>query len=141
MPSLTPQATFLLQHALFATKLNKRIDLHLSYHGLSFTEFMLMHHLACAPDHKLPRIELAEKVGITASGVTRLLAPMEKTGIVQKKANPRDARQSLVQLSSAGQTLYVDALVGFNAGAKQLLDNLNNEQIKTLAQLITLINL
>lgn len=48
------------------------------------------------------RIDLADSVGLSPSAVTRLLAPMEKPGLVEKEANPRDARVSLVKLSTAG---------------------------------------
>ena len=72
-----------------------------------------MHHLEHSPNKAVQRIALAEHIGMSASGVTRLIAPMEKTGIIEKVANPRDARQSLVKLSHAGQRLYGDAQVSF----------------------------
>lgn len=48
-----------------------------------------MYHLQQAQDNKLSRIALAEKVALTASGVTRVLAPMEKIHLVTKQSNPR----------------------------------------------------
>ena len=70
----------------------KRIESQLSIHGISFTEFLVMHRLSAAPSKTLRRIDLAESVGLSASGVTRVLKPMEKIHLVEKESNPRDAR-------------------------------------------------
>jgi DNA-binding MarR family transcriptional regulator len=56
------------------------------------------------------RIDLAEKVGLTASGVTRLLAPMEKVGLVRREKNADDARVSEVSLAPGGKTRLENAL-------------------------------
>lgn len=126
---------FVIQNALLASKLSKRVDGELAYHGISFTEYMIMHHLNNSPLKTMRRIELAEHVGISASGVTRLIAPMEKIHIVEKEANPRDARQSLVKLSSTGQQLYKDASISFDHCAKSILGNLSDNQQEKLIDL------
>jgi DNA-binding MarR family transcriptional regulator len=125
----------IIQNALLASKLSKRVDNQLSVHGISFTEYLIMHHLDGSPLKTMRRIELAEHVGISASGVTRLIAPMEKIKIVEKEANPRDARQSLVKLSKAGQQLYKDASVSFEHCANDLLENLSEIQKEKLVEL------
>ena len=135
MTSSVPESAFLMLNSLVSTKLSKRADNRLSIHGLSFTEYMIMHHLQNAPQHTMRRIDLAERVGISASGVTRLLAPMEKNRIVQKEANPRDARVRLVKLSEAGKTLYEDASVSFDECAKSLMGALTERQLDTLSEL------
>lgn len=71
--------------------------------GLGFNEFVILFHLAQAPDQKLRRIDLADKVGLTASGVTRILAPMEKIGLISKEATARDARVSFVAITASGK--------------------------------------
>jgi DNA-binding MarR family transcriptional regulator len=123
------EAAFLFSHALLHTKLQKRVDMRMSLHGISFTEFMILHQLNEAPGQSLRRIDLAESVGLSASGVTRLLAPMEKIGLVQKEANPRDARVSMVRLSDAGKTLYGEASETLGHGAVELLEPLTENQL------------
>jgi len=81
------------------------------------------------------RIELAEHIGMSASGVTRLIAPMEKTGIIEKVANPRDARQSQVKLSNAGQRIYADASVSFEQITKELVGGLSQAQQEKIVEL------
>lgn len=128
-------ASFLVSQSLLQSKLQRKIDGHLSLHGISFTEYQIMHHLASAHEQTMRRIELADCVGISASGVTRLLAPMEKNRIIEKRSNPRDARVSLVMLSKSGDTLYQDASVSFGHCAKTLTSTLSTKQLETLIDL------
>jgi DNA-binding MarR family transcriptional regulator len=60
---------------------------------------------------------------------------MEKTKIVEKELNPRDARQSLVKLSKTGQKLYKEARVSFEHCANSLLGNLSEKQQQKLVEL------
>jgi len=70
--------------------------------GLGFNEFVILFHINESPDKKIRRIDLAEKMGLTASGVTRILAPMEKIGLIKREVAPRDARVSFVAITTAG---------------------------------------
>ena len=125
----------MIKNSILATKLAKKVDGQLSIHGISFTEFMIMYYIDRSVMKTMRRIEIAESVGISASGVTRLLAPMEKIGIVERESNPRDARQSLVKLSKAGQRLYKDASVSFEDCSKSMLQSLSGNQLEKLIEL------
>jgi len=133
------ELTFLFQFSKLHTKLVKNLDCLLSYHGVSFTEYMIMHNLHEAPKRTMSRIQLAESVGITASGVTRLLAPMEKNRITERESNPRDARMSLVKLSKAGERLYRESTVSFNDGAKSITNKFNDVQLQQMIKLLNVI--
>lgn len=113
----------------------KNVDRKLSAHGISFSEFLVMYHLSGAPDMTMRRIELAERVGLSASGVTRLLNPMEKIGLVQKEIAPRDARVSLVKLSQTGKRLFNDAMTSFEMAADSLFKEFNEKQISKFIEL------
>ncbi|WP_321372177.1 MarR family transcriptional regulator [uncultured Desulfuromusa sp.] len=125
----------LISLALLQAKHLKKIDTQLSLHGISFSEFLVMHYLNHAPNKTMRRIDLAENVCLSASGVTRLLNPMEKIKLVQKETNPRDARVSLVKLSEAGEQVYDDAVVSFEQSADSILNPLNEDQISNLSAL------
>lgn len=127
---------FLLTHVYIGTLMSKKFDLRLSTHGINFTEFMLMYHLNQAQNQTLSRIALAEKVALSASGVTRVLQPMEKIGLTDKNVNPRDARQSLVTLNPTGQQIFQDAMVTVEETAKDLLSLLTQEEQSTLLTLL-----
>ncbi|WP_144211026.1 MarR family winged helix-turn-helix transcriptional regulator [Shewanella donghaensis] len=115
---------------------NKKIDRALSVHGISFTEFMVMHQLAQAPNKVISRIQLADAINLTASGVTRLLLPMEKNGLVEKEKNSRDARVSLVKLTDTGNTLYQDALATSQSCSDGLTQHLSSKQLTQLSELL-----
>lgn len=135
MPS-TKLTALMLNQAYISTLLSKKMDSCLSYHGLSFTEFVIMEKLHQAQGGAMSRISLADSVGLTASGVTRLLAPMEKNNIVVKTANPRDARQSLVALSDTGQELFRDALVAVEHGCDAAFSLLDESEVNLLLGLL-----
>ena len=93
-----------------ATALERRLDRALSYtKGVSFSEYRLLKTLYELNAGGLPRIDLANAVGLTASAVTRALKPLEKIGLVTSKKSERDARQSLVAITPGGRVLLEDA--------------------------------
>ncbi len=125
-----------MQMSLVQTNLNKRISNALSMHGISFTEFQVMLNLSIAEKQTMRRIELAESVGLTASGVTRLLAPMEKIKLIEKEKNARDARVSLVKLSKAGRKILKDSLITFEQASNSFMQNLKENETQQLLKLI-----
>ena len=139
MPSSQPSVETVLAFASLHAQFLKRIEQGMSAHGLSFSEFQVLRALDAAPDQTMRRLDLAEAVGLTASGVTRLLQPMEKTGLVRKQPHPRDARMSLVQLTSAGAAIHADATASFTHLAGELTAHLSSQQLATFGQLIDLL--
>jgi len=131
----TLQAKFIILQSQLNTKLLKKVEGQLNFHGISFSEYMILRYLNESPNKTMRRIELAECVGMSASGVTRLLAPMEKVKLVEKEANPRDARVSLVKLSKPGERVYKEASVSFEHSADLATERLSNNQLNTLTEL------
>ena len=84
---------------------------------------------------RLELLELARLVGLTASGVTRMLAPMEKIGLVTKEAHPRDARLSLVKLTESGETKYQDTSTTVGQVADSFVETLSSAQRDALEHL------
>lgn len=136
MISITPAMQFAMDLSRLQAKVLKRVDAGLSIHGISFTEFLVMYQLSKSPGNTLRRIDLAERIGLSASGITRLLIPMEKIGLVKKEENPRDARVSLVRLSKAGAQLLEDASVSFGHSADSLVQAIDDGRLKQVAQVV-----
>jgi DNA-binding MarR family transcriptional regulator len=118
MATISTQIKFFLNLAKLEAVMGRRFDRGLG--GLGFSEFILLYHLSQARDEKLSRIDLAEKIGLTASGVTRLLLPMEKVGLIKREADKQDARVSFVCLASGGKRKFSEAL----ERAEQLTDEI-----------------
>ncbi|WP_392562977.1 MarR family transcriptional regulator [Orbus sturtevantii] len=126
---------FLNQH-IVNSLLSKKIDLALSVHGISFTEFVLLYQLSLNQNMGLNRISLANKVGLTASGITRVLSPLEKNGIVVKKNNTRDARESIVLLSDTGQELLKNAMTTTDLTVENIFSLLSTKELLALQSLL-----
>ena len=136
MSNLSPNMNLAMQLSLLNSRLSKRIDNTLSMHGISFKEFQVLLNLSSANAQSMRRIELAESIGLTASGVTRMLAPMVKIKLVEKEQNPRDARVSLVKLSKTGNKIFKDALITFGQAVDGLTEKLSKTEVQQLLKLI-----
>ena len=123
-----------------AAVISKNLDNSLgAIHGIGLTEYMVLLHLMKAQNHALRRIDIADALARTASGVTRLLVPMERIGLVEKETNQRDARVSLVKITPAGEELFQNATLTVNEKSASILKNLAPKQAKTLLELLDLL--
>lgn len=118
------------------TKLQKRLNGPLSMHGIGLTEYLVLERLQLSEQGKLRRTDLAEQVGLTPSGITRLINPMEKIGLVEKEANPRDARVSFVSLTAAGKQIHKDARTSFEHSSAALFSALSDAELGQLHSLL-----
>lgn len=121
---------FVLALSSVHSKISKSIDKKLSMHGISFSEYLVMQQLSLASQHSMRRIDLAENIGMSASGMTRLLNPLEKMGITQKEPNPRDARVSMVKLTQTGLELFQDATASVLESTEDILGAIDNKSIE-----------
>lgn len=123
---------------LNSARVSKHLDSSLgAIHGIGLTEYMVLDSLMSAPNQALRRIDIAEALARTASGITRILLPMEKLGLVCKDINQRDARVSLVKITPAGQELFQHATTTLEAKSVALLKNIDS---KNADKFIALLN-
>lgn len=108
----------------------------LSAHGLGFNDFVILYILNQSSESKMRRIDLAEKIGVTASGITRLLNPLEKIGLVAREANERDARVSYVVITPIGKKIFEEAKVTAEYAAKDILSSKKNKALQTATELL-----
>ena len=106
-------------------------------HGLSVNELMLLMHLDQAAGGRLRRVDLAERLDLNQSSITRMLAPMEKLGWVARAADTRDGRVGYVVLTTAGRRLAREGAKTFALQAAGLFDDLwVDKEVETLARLL-----
>ena len=108
--------------------------------GLGFTDLMIMRGLAGS---EVPprRVDLAERMGMTASGVTRALVPLEKLGLVDRVRDARDARASRASLAEAGREKLRDATESAAEQARRLLTaRLEASEIAELGRILAKLN-
>lgn len=119
--------------ALLADRLDERLG---TLHGISFSDFQLLSHLNRAPGARLRRAELAARVALSASGVTRSLLPLEKIGLVAREPDPRDTRLSYATLTAAGRALLPSAADTAQLICARTLKAAAPEQFAPLAALL-----
>lgn len=131
---------FVLRLARAQATLVRRLDQVLGgYHGISFSDFMLLHYLGRAPGGRLRRVDLAERQGLTASGVTRSLLPLEKIGLVERQQDPRDARVAYAAITDTGRELLNNAVTVADQISKDLLRSCPAGQFDDLSNALALI--
>jgi DNA-binding MarR family transcriptional regulator len=107
-------------------------------HGIGLSDFAAMHHLAEAPGGRLRRVDLAQRLALTPSGVTRLLAPLERRGIVTREEGGHDARATYAVLTRSGKALVKDATATVSTIAESILGSLGDRDRAAFAKLASL---
>ena len=120
MSNINPALKLLMNLFRIQAMMSRRFD-GLTMHGIGFNDFLILYLLHQAGGGKMRPTDLAERTGLTASGVTRMLIPMEKIGLIARQAGERDARVSLVVLTAAGKRIYEEALETANFIAKEIV--------------------
>ena len=92
-------------------------------HGISVNEFTLLLHLERAAAHRLPRVDLAKRLHVSASTITRMAAPLEKIGLLARDVDERDARIVFVVITQTGREKLSEALATFSKRAGYLFDD------------------
>ena len=106
-------------------------------HGLSVNEFFLLLHLENAANNMLSRAELAKRMHLNASTVTRMAAPMEKIGLLGREVDSRDARLSYVVLTETGQTRLNEARDTFAKQSEYAFkDRWTKKELEQLSELL-----
>ena len=131
---LTAWVRFLRAHAAITRQLSARLE---AQHGLTLSDYDVLVQLYNAPEQALRRVDLARTVLLTASGITRLLDGLERSGWVEKKACSTDARVSYASLTKAGATKFEEAARSHRADIEELFAaNFTAAERKQLAELL-----
>lgn len=136
MSVVNPALKILMNLAKAQAVISRRFD-RLNVHGIGFNDLMILYVLQQSTDGKMRRIDLADQIGLTASGITRMLLPMERIGLVTREANERDARVSYVVLTSAGKQLFEDAEKTASTLASEIVPALKPKDINLLTDLLS----
>ncbi|GAA1036243.1 MarR family winged helix-turn-helix transcriptional regulator [Streptomyces murinus] len=118
----------------------RRFDARLGgLHGVSLADFTLLLRLGQAPGGRMRRVDLAEALGLTASGVTRALAPLERIGLVTREPDARDARVAYASLTGTGRARLKEMLATAEETAADLFATpaWGEEEVPLLASLLT----
>jgi DNA-binding MarR family transcriptional regulator len=109
----------------------------LAVHGLTINDFDVMATLARAPERALKRVDLAERILLTPSGITRLLKGLEGAGYVTNRSCDEDARVTYAVLTDDGNAKLQEARKTHVASVSALFsERFEKDELQSLASLL-----
>jgi DNA-binding MarR family transcriptional regulator len=134
VPALDAWVGLLRAHAALTRELNADL---VNQHGLTINDYEVLLHLARAEGRRLRRVDLAERLILTASGITRLLDGLERAGYVEKGRCESDARVTYAVLTKAGLDKLREAGDTHVGGIRSAFElRFTEEELATLGQLL-----
>ena len=131
---LTGWVTFLRAHAAITREMSAQLQ---REHGLTLHDYEVLLHLSRAEGLMMRRVDLAQSVLLTASGITRLLEGLERAGFVEKATCQSDARVSYAKLTDDGRAKLRAAAVTHYRGVDELFTSrYSGSELETFAQLL-----
>jgi DNA-binding MarR family transcriptional regulator len=106
-------------------------------HGLTLSGYEVLLHLAHTPDQRLRRVDLAERVLLTPSGITRLLDGLEQAGYVRRATSTEDARVSYAVLTDEGYEKLRSAAPAHVGSIREIFgEHFSSDELETLRELL-----
>ena len=125
---------FLRAHAAVTRQFNAELQ---ATHGLTINDFDVLASLARAHERALKRVDLAERVQLTPSGITRLLKGLEGAGYVCNRSCEEDARVTYAVLTDTGLEKLEEARETHQASVRALFsERFDKAELQSLASLL-----
>jgi DNA-binding MarR family transcriptional regulator len=105
-----------------------------SEHDLPLPAYDVLLRLAGAPERALRMSDLAERVGLSPSGLTRLVDRLEAKDLVRRQPDPSDGRCALARLTDTGlRQLRLAARTHLRGIREHFTGRLSTAQLRNLA--------
>jgi len=125
---------FVRAHAAVVRGLDREL---VAGHGLTINDYEVLIRLSRAPEQRMRRVDLAQQVLLTPSGITRLLDGLQNCGYVEKDACDSDARVVYAKLTAEGLTKLEAAMVDHRAAIRELFGaHFNEEELGVLCDFL-----
>jgi DNA-binding MarR family transcriptional regulator len=130
----TAWRAFLRAHSTIVRALEADL---LAEHDLPLASYDVLVQLSESPDSRLRMTELADRVLLSRSGLTRLADRLEREGLISREPCPSDARGTLAVLTDAGLARLREAWPTHLRGVEQhVTGRLTAEEIRQLGTLL-----
>jgi DNA-binding MarR family transcriptional regulator len=122
-------------HSVLVSRLDEEL---VREHGLPLTSYEVLMNLLDADQERLRMGELADRLLLSRSGVTRLVDRLERQGLVERERCEDDARGFWAVLTAAGRRKVEGARPTHLAGVRRLyLGRLDNAERDALGAIWT----
>ncbi|MEO1132471.1 MAG: MarR family transcriptional regulator [Cyanobacteria bacterium J06639_1] len=85
----------------------------------------------------LSMVEVAERLSVTKRNITTLVDGLEGDGLAARRPHPTDRRSTLVELTPAGDAVFVRAAKVQREHLEELMANLDTDQQQDMARALT----
>jgi DNA-binding MarR family transcriptional regulator len=127
-------ARLLRAHASAKRELSTQLQ---DEHGLTINDYECLLLLSHADGDAMRRIDLANELMLTPSGVTRLLDGLQNGGYVRNHSCETDARVKYAMLTEAGRRKLEEASESHLAAVAELFSTrFTDEELATLGELL-----
>ena len=121
-------------HAAVTRQLDREL---VQEHGLTINDYEVLLRLSRADDRMMRRVDLAEQVLLSPSGITRLLDGLERSGCVTKAACRTDARVVYAKLTDKGAKRLAAASESHLASVRALFgERFTEEELEAFASFL-----
>ncbi|HEX8103999.1 MAG TPA: MarR family transcriptional regulator [Solirubrobacteraceae bacterium] len=118
-------------HAALMKALDAELE---SEHGLPLTSYEVLLFLRAAPGGRLRMADLADRVLLSRSGMTRLVDRLERDGLIARAQCPRDARGCFAVLTPDGEAVLERARPTHLGGIRErFLRHFSAQELEHLA--------
>ena len=105
-------------------------------HGLPLSSYEVLMNLADSDDGRLRMGELAERLLLSRSGITRLADRLERQGLIVRERCPSDGRGFFARLTPAGRKKIAAARPAHLSGVRRrYLSQLSDSEKESLADI------
>lgn len=134
-PRLNAWSAFLRAHARVVRTLERELQVE---HGMALTDYDVLVQLAEVKRRRLRMSELADRLLLSRSGVTRLVDRLVADGLVERMTCDDDRRGQWASLTDAGyERLRRASPTHLRGVAEHFLDRLSNEEIAGLERVLS----
>jgi DNA-binding MarR family transcriptional regulator len=107
-------------------------------HGLTLGDYEVLVHISDASDHSIRMTDLASRLKLSPSGITRRIDGLVRDGYVERKQCPSDRRGSNAVLTEKGLLRLQEAAPTHVRGVRShFVDQLSERQLANLASALS----
>jgi DNA-binding MarR family transcriptional regulator len=117
-------------------QLHIELEADLNAHGLTSGDYQVLVYLSEPDDGRLRMCDLADRLNLSPSGLTRRLDGLVRKGMVSRERSDADRRVMMAVLTPKGREKLVAAAPHHVASVRRhLIDRLDERQIRQLGQI------
>jgi DNA-binding MarR family transcriptional regulator len=106
-------------------------------HGLTLNDFEVLYVLSRAEGGRMKRVELARRLLLSPSGITRLCEGLERAGLVIRTTCPTDLRIAYAELTPEGRERFEAASCAHVGSIRELMEeHFSEDELGELGEML-----